>query len=189
MDLPAHVATGALIGNIVWYLDHRFRTQSPTPHDKVKVGIASFLWSVLSHLFFDAIPHYDWLFKVEWLKPLPYWWMVPQIATTVPILRMIWYCHRDHRLLAVVSVIGGVWPDIEKLLYFDVGLPRALIIFRHHSCNLTPWTPWEMTHKGLLIGVEIGVIAGCLAGMYRFYRKRKGSERVLRWQLANTPTV
>lgn len=189
MDLPAHVATGAVIGNLVWYLDDHFRTQTSTPRDEVKVWIASFLWGVLSHLFFDAIPHYDWLFKLGWLKPLPYWWMIPQVAATAPILWAIWHCNRDHRLLAVVSVTGGIWPDIEKLLYFDFNLPRTFVMFRQHSCALTPWTPWEMSHKGLLIGIEVGIIVTCLAGIYGFYRNRNARGRVLRWQPANTPAA
>lgn len=171
MDLPGHVATGAFIGNALLYLDLKSRTRPPTLHELYKLGAASFLVGVLSHLGWDALPHYDWLFYVHLFEPLPYWWAIPQVVTTLPILFFIFHVNRDHRRLAAVSVLGGVYPDLEKLLYLDFHLPRWCTLFRQHSCALTGWMPWELQHKELLIGIEIGVVFVTLALIYVFSQK------------------
>ena len=166
MDLPLHVATGAFVGNALLYADQRFRKSPPSRKEQIKLGIAGFLLGVLSHLFWDTVPHYDWLFYVHIFKPLPFFWLIPQILTTIPVLIFVYHLHREHWLLMMVSVFGGVYPDIEKLAYFDLHIPRTLTLFRRHSCYLTQWTPWELAHKEFLIWFEVWMFFAILIGSY-----------------------
>lgn len=176
MDLPVHVATGVFLGNAIFYVDTRFQQQqSPSRRQNVELGIAIFLVGALSHLILDAAPHYDWLFYVKIFSPLPYWWIIPQILATIPVLLITFYVHRDHLMVALVSVMGGVYPDIEKGAYLNFHLPRYLVLFRSHSCSYSP-AGWETKHKFFLIIAEVCLFGFLLAGIYWTARHRNQSE-------------
>ena len=180
MDLPVHVAAGALTGNVILYIEAKYnRTRDDTRYLS-KLGLACFLWGVLGHLFIDALPHYDWLFKVEFFKPLPYYWMFPQFVTAVPVLILSLLLMKDYWLIAVIAILGGVYPDIEKLAYFSfdsLGLtwPRALVLFPWHSLALSG-RPWEHAHKEFLIVTEIVVFFVIIGAMWWFTRHRKNRQ-------------
>jgi nitrogen fixation-related uncharacterized protein len=167
MDLPVHVAAGALVGNTILYIaDNKLKRQPLSQKQHIEVCLACFFWGVLSHLFLDAIPHYDWLFYVKIFSPLPFWWLIPQFLTTIPVLMITFYVTRDHWGIALVSVLGGVYPDIEKLMYLDFHLPQYLVVFRKHSCYLSQWTPLELRYKSFLIVFEVGLFFVLLGGLY-----------------------
>ena len=97
MDLPIHVAAGALVGNTILYVvDNKLKRQTLSQKQHIEVGLACFFWGVLSHLFLDAVPHYDWLFYVKTFSPLPFWWLIPQFLATIPVLIITFYVMRDH---------------------------------------------------------------------------------------------
>ncbi|GAK55234.1 hypothetical protein U27_02066 [Candidatus Vecturithrix granuli] len=154
MDLPIHLATGALVGSVVLYVDQTMPHNSNSPRQLVKVGVACFLLGVLSHLLLDAMPHYDWLFYITIFKPLPFWWHIPQVIAAIPVVAFTWYMLHDHSVIAMISLLGGIYPDLEKLAYFDFHLPRELVIFEQHSCYLSQWRSWELAHKTFLIVFE-----------------------------------
>jgi hypothetical protein len=174
MDLPVHAAVGALVGNTILYgVDNIFKRQTLSQKQHIEVGLACFFWGILSHLFLDAVPHYDWLFYVKTFSPLPFWWFIPQFLTTIPVLIITFYVMRDHWMIAMISVVGSVYPDIEKLIYFDLHLPQYLVVFRRHSCYLSQWTLWELEHKNLLITAEVGLVIVSLIGLYWLTRCRR----------------
>jgi hypothetical protein len=70
-------------------------------------------------------------------------------------------------------MFGGIYPDVEKLLYFDFNLPRQLVIFRQHSCYLTGWRAWELAHKDVLVVFEIVVFLVLLGIIYGLARARR----------------
>lgn len=155
MDLPIHLATGALVGSTVLYIEQTMSHNPNSPRQMVKTGVACFLLGVISHLLLDAVPHYDWLFYITIFKPLPFWWLIPQAIAAAPVVVVTWYILRDHRVIAMISLLGGIYPDLEKLAYFDFHLPRELVIFEQHSCYLSQWTPWTLEHKTALIVFEV----------------------------------
>ena len=71
MDLPIHLATGALVGNAILYAEQTTSHAKDFSQQQIKVGTACFLLGVLSHLFWDAVPHYDWLFYITILNHCP----------------------------------------------------------------------------------------------------------------------
>ena len=167
MDLPVHAAAGALVGNTILYVvDNKLKRQTLSQKQHIEVSFAFFFWGVLSHLFLDAVPHYDWLFHVKTFSPLPFWWLIPQFLATIPVLIITFYVMRDHWVIAMVSLLGGVYPDIEKLIYLDLHLPQYLILFRNHSCDLSQWTPLELEYKSSLIVFEVGLFFVLLGGLY-----------------------
>ncbi len=179
MDLPVHIATGALIGNIALYADSKFRQQPPSTWHRVELGTACFLLGVLSHLFEDAVPHYDWLFYVRLFHPLPYWWLIPQAIGSLLVLLIVFHVARDHRIITIVAIIGGIYPDLEKLAYLDFHLPQSLVIFRKHSCYLSQWTPWELEHKTFLIVFEVFLLIALLVGNAWVALKRRNLQNFI----------
>ena len=187
MDLPLHVATGAVIGNALLYHEVTRGKLDLTRNHRVKVALAAFLTGVLSHLLWDWMPHYDWLFYVKIFKPLPFHWLIPQMLTTMPVLAGNLYLNRDAWPLASIAMFGSIYPDIEKLLFFDFDLPRRFIIFQQHSCYLTQWRPWELAHKNFLVWFEIVVffvLIGILCGVARARRKRRIFQEVFTGNLS-----
>ncbi len=172
MDLPVHIAAGALMGNAVLYIDRKF-PHVPTQKRRIQTGIACFFLGVISHLVLDAVPHYDWLFYITIFKPLPYHWLIPQVIVALPVLLFVYHFMKDYRMLAVISVLGGIYPDIEKFAYFDLHFPRFLMLLRQHSCYLTPWSSWELKHETFLIILEIWLLTGLLAIIYWMARCRR----------------
>ncbi|MCP4398926.1 MAG: hypothetical protein GY801_16705 [bacterium] len=175
MDLPAHVAAGALTASIILYAESKHNRDRGDRTYMVKLGMACFLWGTLEHLILDALPHYDWLFKVTFFKPLPYYWMHPQILTTVPVLIAAFILMKDYWMIAVISVLGGVYPDIEKLAYLDLHIPKFFVLFRRHSCSLSG-RPWEYAHKDFLIVTEICVFVLMMGGMWWFAKHRQNRQ-------------
>lgn len=155
MDLPIHIATGALVGSAVLYVEQTTSHNQNSPRQWGKTGVACFLLGVFSHLLLDTIPHYDWLFYITVFKPLPFWWLIPQVIAAVPVVFFTWRVLRDHPVIAAISLLGGIYPDLEKLAYFDFSLPRELVIFEQHSCYLSQWTPWEREYKTALVVLEV----------------------------------
>lgn len=162
MDLPIHLATGALVGNVILYIEQTALQTQKFSQQPIKVGTACFLMGVLSHLFWDAVPHYDWLFYIEIFKPLPFWWHIPQVIVALPVVLFMWYVMRDQPIIAIIAMLGGIFPDLEKLAYFDFHLPREFVIFRYHSCYLSQWRPWEREHKTFLIVFEVLLLPALL---------------------------
>ena len=172
MDFPVHVLAGSVAGNVILYKAMKYRSNVLKKNEQIKVAIACFLWGVLSHLFLDALPYYDWLFKIDVFRPLPLYWMYPQILTTVPVIVITFYLTRDYWQIAGAAMLGGMYPDIEKLLYFDFNLPKSLIVFPWHSCRLSG-SSWEHEHKYLLIFAEICLFAVMMAYLLRIAQQRE----------------
>ncbi len=172
MDLPIHLATGALVGSAILYVEHTTPHTQDSAQHWAKVGVACFLLGVLSHLLLDAMPHYDWLFYITIFKPFPFWWHIPQAIGAAPVVLFAWYILRDHPVIAMISLLGGIYPDLEKLAYFDFYLPRELVIFKQHSCYLSQWTPWTLEHKTALIVFEVLLLPTLLMLAYWFSVQR-----------------
>ena len=88
--------------------------------------------------------------------------MHPQLLTTVPVLICAFLLMKDYWLIVAIAILGGVYPDIEKLAYLDLHLPKALVLFPWHSCFLSG-RPWEYAHKDFLIVTEICLFVLMLA--------------------------
>jgi len=182
MDFPVHVAAGALAGTILLYVHARENDASGdlalTQSDTFKLGAAGCFFGVLTHLLLDAFPYYDWLFRIEMFKALPYGWTIPTAFLTLPVIIAAMYLNKDARVIVELSMFGGMYPDMEKLAYFDADLPRFLVLFPFHSCQLSG-SRWEFSHKYELIVMEICLFALMMYAMSWLTRERKRIQRSL----------
>jgi hypothetical protein len=114
------------------------------------------------------------VFRFSWLPHV--WrlgWELCKIGvTTFPVVWLFLSLNRDRWVMALVSLFGGVYPDIEKTLYLHWGLPRWLVIAPWHSCTYSP-LGWEYHHKYFVTGFELGLFALLVGGMYWLSQRRR----------------
>ncbi|MBD3307839.1 hypothetical protein GF339_15510 [candidate division KSB3 bacterium] len=172
MNVPVHLASGVLIGNVVLYTQNLSRPQSSRSRNTAKPTLAGFLLGIPLHILLDAFPHYNWLFSVEIFAPLPYYQIFPPLLASLPILLLAYHFAGDARLIMLSAVIGAMYPDVEKLAYLHQHLPRSLVLFRSHSCCHSHWTPWEQEYTAVVVGGEIVLLLLLIAGSSWIARKR-----------------
>ncbi len=159
MHIPTHIITAAVVCNTVLYLDKKTLVQGDSTTRSLKVGILCVLLSLLSHLLLDAIPHNNGgyalfnLYMFPFLLRFPLRFLVMSLFL-VPVSLFFLYLTRDHEVLALLSLIGEIYPDAEKALYLYKSLPRFLVLFPGHSYAYSP-NGWESDYKWTLIGLEL----------------------------------
>lgn len=176
MDFPVHVAAGAFAGTVLLYVHAREHEASGdltlTRSESFKLGAAGCFFGVLTHLLLDALPYYDWLFYIEMFKSLPYGWAIPTVLLTLPVIITAIYLNKDARLIVELSMFGGMYPDMEKLVYFDANLPRSCVLFPFHSCQLSGST-WELSHEYELIVMELCLFALIMRAIFWLASERR----------------
>ena len=173
MDIPVHIAAAAVTCQAALALD----PDSSQPRMRMWVfGVGYFALGALSHLFLDAIPHYDVLYKIE--KPLLIeflprlvWTLLKVGVFSLPIIIMFLYFTREHPGYALAALAGGLYPDFEKGAYLSSYLPRSLVLFPFHSCAYSS-AGWEIEYRYALIAAEIGLLVGLLGLIYWFGQRQ-----------------
>jgi len=65
-------------------------------------------------------------------------------------------------------MLGGIYPDVEKVLSVDFHVPDRFILFAWHSTYLSSRTAG--LQKPLLVGIECLLITAFLLAMWRMRR-------------------
>jgi len=129
------------------------------------MGACAFGVGVVSHLLLDRLPHYAWVVYLDWFKPLPFHWLLGEatfgLALAIPAFI---FAGRLWPYVAL-GMIGGIYPDVEKVLSVDFHVPDSLILFSWHSTYLSNRTAG--LPKAVLIGFESLLITGFLLAMWR----------------------
>lgn len=161
MNTPTHLAAGVVIVQAV------LATRLPGA-----VAVATCLVAgALSHLALDAVPHYNWIVYLDWFQGVPFHWLIRQAVFSVPILALAVWLGRGHWWLTGLALVGCIYPDLEKVLYVDFHIPQWLVLFRGHSLSLSGYTGgWP---RPVLVGVELLIMAGMVAGAILLARSRK----------------
>ena len=128
------------------------------------------VFGAASHLFLDALPHYNWIVYLHWLSGLPYHWLIRDalfgLSVTLPIL----YWGRDRWQLVCLTLFAAMYPDFEKVAHVDFALPERWVIFREHSLKLST-NDWGLPHA-LLIVFELCLIVLMLIAAYSLAKRR-----------------
>ncbi len=180
MDFPVHVAAAVCAGQALIYANSRIN-----PQDRLNAGqnlmlaTACVVAGAATHLFMDAVPHYDFLYGAGhfWKHVLPYvvrkGLQAPKILIiTLPVFLILWKYARQHWMLTLLALGGGLYPDVEKAAYLHAAYPRALVLFPWHSCAYSS-AGWEVDYRYILIGMEIVVYAALLAGLLWLSRRNR----------------
>lgn len=166
MNTPTHIACGACLAHVIASATTRRRNNAVTTST---VAAAALLLGILSHLLLDLLPHYAWIVYLDWFKPLTYDWLIREalfgIAVAVPAL--LW-AGKAWPFVAL-GMAGGIYPDVEKVLAFDLHVPRQFILFDWHSTYLSSRTGG--LPKPLLIIAECGLVAAFLFTMWTLKRQ------------------
>lgn len=94
------------------------------------------------HVAMDGLPHNNWILRQRIATP---WFpktghLIQAILAGLLLLPVLLCCARTHRNFLLISGLGGLYPDIEKVGYFSVSWPRWLLLFPEHSTTITTYT-------------------------------------------------
>ena len=128
------------------------------------VAACAFTLGILSHLFLYLLPHYAWIVYLDWFKPLPFFWLIQEAAFGLMIaVPAFIFAGRTWPYMAF-GMLGGIYPDVEKVLFFGFHLPDRYIFFDWHSKYLSSRTA-GLPHL-VLIGLECALIGALLFAMW-----------------------
>src|SRR5258708_6280529 len=133
MNTPAHVMAGAFVAQTMMVCRDRY----PQRWAAVACGAAAFALGVASHLFLDSLPHNNWIVYLNWFPGVPFHWLLCEALCALPVVIVGAYAGRDHPAILLLGVLGGMYPDFEKVAYVDFHLPRRLVMFPAHSLQLS----------------------------------------------------
>jgi hypothetical protein len=157
MDIALHAAAAALACNVTLYLEHQAAPEHVAP---LKTGAAGLLLSLGSHLWLDAIPHVNVLYKLDDHLGIIGALIFLLIAGLVGLFAL--YLTRDRPVLILLSLCAGAYPDFEKAAYLGGFLPKTLVVFRRHSCTFSA----DVEYRQLLSTMEIVLFIAILAATY-----------------------
>ena len=134
MNTPTHIACGACFAQVLTLTLHGRR---PTTVQCGLLALGSVVLGIVSHLLLDLLPHYAWVVYLDWFKPLPFHWLIREgvfgLAVAIPAFI---FAGRSWPYVAL-GMIGGIHPDVEKVLSVDFHVPDSLILFGWHSTSLS----------------------------------------------------
>ena len=160
MNIPTHIAFGACLAQ--WVASGG---KCNTAGEKVFIGIGVVVIGMLSHLALDLLPHYAWIVYLDWFKKLPYHWLIRESLFGLVIVIFALYFADRAWPFVVLGITGAMYPDIEKILCVDFGLPESLVIFDWHSSALSSRTGG--LPKALLITAECMLVGIFLLMMWK----------------------
>lgn len=132
------------------------------------MAAGAFALGLLSHLLLDLLPHYAWIVHLDWFKPLPFFWLIQEAAFGLMVAVPAFLFAGRAWPYAAFGMLGGIYPDVEKVLFFGLHLPDRYILFGWHSEYLSSRTD-GLPHP-LLIGLECVLIGTFLFAMWRMGR-------------------
>ena len=170
MNSPTHIACGACLAHLIASATRGKRISKGRTALVVGAVIAA---GVLSHLALDLVPHYAWIVYLDWFKPMPYHWLVREALFGLAVGAVALWLADGERPWVMLGMVAGMYPDVEKVLFFNHGLADTFILFDWHSrylSNRTGGLP-----KPVLIAMECVLIAACLFTMWRVGRRARNS--------------
>ncbi|MCG3149036.1 MAG: hypothetical protein PCFJNLEI_02488 [Verrucomicrobiae bacterium] len=130
-------------------------------------GVAAFGAGVAAHLALDAVPHNNWTLAQNWFPGVAYAWLANAAVVATPFLIFGLVIERRHWVILLLGVLGGLYPDIEKLGYIDFNLPQAFVLFPSHSLKVSShdggWSLWECVLVEASILISLLGVAVALA--------------------------
>ena len=161
MNIPAHLVCGAVLAQAL----SRATAGSGRRRRIAAVAAGALLLGIASHLLLDLLPHYAWIVYLHWFEPWPFSWLIREavfgLAVAVPAFML---AGRTWPYVAL-GMLGGVYPDVEKAVFFTFQAPAPFALFPWHSLYLSNRTA-GLPHA-VLIGFECLFIAACLFTMWK----------------------
>ena len=165
MNTPTHIAAGALFAQLMinWL---KLRSK-PSPI----WGCYCLGWGIASHLLLDLVPHYAWVVYLPGIENFPFHWLIKEAALGLLVAVPLVYITRERWGCIVLGMIGAIYPDIEKVLYLDFGIPDTLVLFGWHSTSLSSLSGTFSTDA--LIVIELALVVGLLIATSRLVHNRE----------------
>ena len=165
MNTPTHITCGACLAQALTLTLHGRR---PTAVQCGLLAFGSFVVGIVSHLLLDLLPHYAWVVYLDWFKPLPFHWLIREGVFSLAVAIPAFLLSGKSWPYVALGLLGGIYPDVEKVLSVDFHMPQQFILFDWHSAYLSNRTAG--IPKAVLIGMECLMVAGFLLAMWRMKR-------------------
>jgi len=144
----------------------------------VACGVSAFAFGTLSHLVLDEMPHNNWIVHLDWFPGVPFAWLLNQVVCALPFAIMGWLVGRDHLLILGCGMVGGMYPDFEKVAYLDLQMPKEFVLFHAHSLKLSSnHGDWPFSQ---LVTLEVALVIAFVAGTLALASKRRRDARLKR---------
>ena len=157
MNTPTHIVSGACVALAI---AHGNLMRPGTLARAAAMAMACFVAGVATHLLLDLLPHYAWVVYLDWFKPLPYHWLIREAAFGIAVAFPAFIWAGKAWPFVALGMVGGMYPDLEKVLALDFRLPAQLVLFDWHSTYLSSRTAG--LPRPLLIVMECCLIAAFL---------------------------
>lgn len=155
MNIPTHIVCGAFLAQTLVRICSFDRMGRARPF---VLAAGAMALGMLSHILLDFLPHYAWIVYLDWFRPLPYHWLIREavlgFAVAIPSLMVAGKAWP----FVAAGMLGAGYPDLEKVLVFDLHLPDAYILFGWHSSHLSSRTGGFPIP--ILIGFECLILGG-----------------------------
>lgn len=126
------------------------------------------------HLALDFLPHFAWIVYLPGFENLPFHWLIKEgLLAAVMAIPCLFFA-RANWPYAILGMLGAIYPDVEKVAAVDLHIPQSWIIFKGHSLQLSS-NDGGLPH-GILIAVELGLIALMMLWTYALSRRRRQTE-------------
>ena len=165
MNTPTHIACGACLAQALTLTLHGRR---PTAVQCSLLAFGSVVLGIVSHLLLDLLPHYAWVVYLDWFKPLPFHWLIREGVFGLVVAIPAFLLSGKSWPYVALGMLGGIYPDVEKVLSLDFHVPQQFILCDWHSTYVSSRTAG--LPKAVLIGMECLLIAGFLHAMRKMKR-------------------
>ena len=137
MNTPTHIICGACLAQAIALAFAKAR------HSKVRilaVATGALCAGILSHLLVDLLPHYNWIVYLNVATALPFHWLIREAVFALAVAIPAFILAGRSWPYVAVGMLGGIYPDVEKVLSFDFHVPDRFILFDWHSTRFSSRT-------------------------------------------------
>ncbi len=79
------------------------------------------------HIFIDSLPHIDFLYQIK-ITFLNKWWLKQGVFALAYLAILAFSQSKRFILVKLSAILGGIYPAMEKLLYFENILPERWVV-------------------------------------------------------------
>ncbi len=158
MNLYGHIALSSLACDTILFIP-KARSYSVRRYKFFAAGFF-FMLAAFLHIFIDSLPHIDFLYQIK-ITFLNKWWLKQGVFALAYLAILAFSQSKRFILVKLSAILGGIYPAMEKLLYFENILPERWVVFKSHSLHLSQQPGYYLCL--VYIVFEISVAAGALA--------------------------
>ena len=141
--------------------------------EQLRIGVViavTVLLSLAAHFAMDELPHRSWTDLSFRLVPGLFGrdqMLRAAVLGLIVVLPCLWWT-RPHWHVMIPAMIGGIYPDMEKVFYKDGLIREQFLIFPNYSAH---WSePIRSIPAWIQVGAEMILLAGLMMVVWKLSR-------------------